>query len=40
LRKEIELLEEEVAKSLSRNKDMKGKLKKLDKIVYGHKKTT
>lgn len=39
LRKEIELLEEEVKKSIGRSKEMKGRLKKMDKIVYGHQKT-
>ena len=38
LRKEIELLEEEVKKSIGRNKDLKGRLKKMDHIVYGHQK--
>ena len=33
------MLEEEVAKSLGRNKELKAKLNKIEKMVYGHKKS-
>ena len=39
LKKEIELLEREHEKVLDKNKDLKSRLNKLDKIVYGGKKS-
>jgi len=38
MKKEIDLLEDEHSKALGRQKDMRSRLTKMDKIVYGHSK--